>query len=79
LNADNRLLTAILDDLEKELVSGIPALLAMPRVGPRQLRRWFRGSLDRLTADAIASAQNDLSALADLDELETRSELQEVT
>ena len=67
---------AILADIERELMATMPALLVLPRIGPAELRRWVRGAFETLTADAIASAQRDLAALAELDAREIRRELE---
>ena len=75
MSAD-KTLDATLDDIETELFAGMPALLALDKIGEAQLRRWWRGAIDRVTATAIASAQRDLDAIADLDAAEVRAELE---
>jgi hypothetical protein len=79
VTADNQLLAAIMDDLETELFLDMPALFALDKTGTPQLCRWLHGSINRLTARAIADALANYDRIADLDALETAAELQEVT
>jgi hypothetical protein len=77
-HSDNRaIVAAVLDDIERELFRDhAGALLALPVIGEAQIRRWVMAAFETLTADAIAATLRDLDAIAELDHVETRAELE---